>query len=44
MKYYDNLALNLKVYVLVCNLLSSPSIDGSVGKLGVVKAVTSAYR
>jgi hypothetical protein len=36
MKYYEILALNLEVYVSVCNLLSSPSIDGTVGKFDAI--------
>ena len=32
------------MYVRVCNLLSFPAIDGTVGNLNAVKFVTSAYR
>jgi len=44
MKYDDIWALNLKAYVRLCNLLSSPAIDGSIGKMDVVKSVTSTYQ
>jgi len=42
--FTTSMALNLSVCVFVCNLSSSPAINGTVGKLDAQISMNSAYQ